>query len=1072
MKSPRLFLKIVLLFLIFQICALSKAAENGALAVLWSPESGMALSSESKSGSFAGRPVTWEEDVLSGFSDGEIWTMEETAAGWRFLQNGQPLSLSPGGRNLKLGAEYDCWILEPAESDNYLVKNAASGQYLQWNKSRGYWIAAETGTPVSFFLLSGGEPEPGLEVPEGYTLYFGQLHAHTDLSDGTGTVEEAFQYASKVPGLDFFAVTDHSQTFDYGASPSLTADAALFSREWARGKAAVEAVTDGDFVGIFGFEMTWNQGQGHMSTFRTPGFLSREQDAYQSYEDGMEAYYAALLEAEGSISQFNHPGDAEGDFKTFSGYSPKLDDRITLIEVGGGTKGYDRALARGWHLAPTNNQNNHAGHWGDETDARTVVLAEALTEASLFDAMADYRVYATEDGDLEIVYTLNGRLMGTRVPLEEAGETVTIAADLWDPTDPAGTVAVITEGGTVLAEDTVVSSRGSISFTLPGDRAYYYLRITQADGDVAVTAPVWLDPRADMGISALKTGTEVTTAGEEQTLQLALFNDESAPWIITSVTITAGGVSYEAPIPGVLEPYSTAAVNVSHTFPLDGISTVTAEVTGEFAGKIRQYSRELQVVVMPPPLVDDVIIDGTHGTGEVFEKAMALAKAGDVDMILETGEITREMLASCRILVIPAPEQALAGDFVTNIKDYVNQGGNLILLGTSVRENPQAAARLNGLLEALGVTLRANTDEATDDVNNGGTPAQLHTASFSESPWLEGVGAGQHYAQFSGCSVTGGSWLVKAMDGETVILAAEETGRGGSVFLSGGAFLADVHMESAADSWALPTANQTILETILDLTHGKQVIIPLTSLRKGAQGCIYLAEGRVTAGTANPNTTFENTIYIQDDTGAIAVSPYSDHGLALGTRVRMLGSLESEDGNPILNLLRLEVLGKGAVVAPVEAEEALDYGSQGAELIKCKGRVLSAEKTADGLGICRFQLEDEAGNRVTVLVESNIRSGSRGRNELARIVKPGNTVSAVGLVHLAEGETVLRLRDCDEVALLWSPDWESGTGDGGWLPDGETEPEGNPDTGDVGITGSVFLALLSLVGLSVLYRKR
>ena len=29
-----------------------------------------------------------------------------------------------------------------------------------------------------------------------YGLYFGQLHAHTNLSDGTGTVEQAFQHAA------------------------------------------------------------------------------------------------------------------------------------------------------------------------------------------------------------------------------------------------------------------------------------------------------------------------------------------------------------------------------------------------------------------------------------------------------------------------------------------------------------------------------------------------------------------------------------------------------------------------------------------------------------------------------------------------------------------------------------------------------------------------------------------------------------------------------------------------------------------------------------------------------------
>ena len=44
---------------------------------------------------------------------------------------------------------------------------------------------------------------------EDYGLYFGQLHAHTNLSDGTGTVEQAFEHAANVENLDFLALTDH-----------------------------------------------------------------------------------------------------------------------------------------------------------------------------------------------------------------------------------------------------------------------------------------------------------------------------------------------------------------------------------------------------------------------------------------------------------------------------------------------------------------------------------------------------------------------------------------------------------------------------------------------------------------------------------------------------------------------------------------------------------------------------------------------------------------------------------------------------------------------------------------------
>ena len=45
-------------------------------------------------------------------------------------------------------------------------------------------------------------------------LYYGQLHSHTNLSDGTGSIDEAYTYAKNVAGVDFLAVTDHSNWFD------------------------------------------------------------------------------------------------------------------------------------------------------------------------------------------------------------------------------------------------------------------------------------------------------------------------------------------------------------------------------------------------------------------------------------------------------------------------------------------------------------------------------------------------------------------------------------------------------------------------------------------------------------------------------------------------------------------------------------------------------------------------------------------------------------------------------------------------------------------------------------------
>ena len=197
------------------------------------------------------------------------------------------------------------------------------------------------------------------------------------------------------------------------------------------------AVTDETFVGIFGYEMTWQEtlAIGHISTFGTPGWQTREQPGM----DTLEGYLDALAQVPGSVSQFNHPGPFYGEFYNFSRYNAQYDQRIHLLEVGGegdftAYRYYTKALDKGWHLAPSNNQNNHRGSWGTENGHRTVVLAKELTESAIYDAVRNYRVYATEDADLEILYSLNGVLMGQTMA---AATDLTARVVLEDPTDAA-----------------------------------------------------------------------------------------------------------------------------------------------------------------------------------------------------------------------------------------------------------------------------------------------------------------------------------------------------------------------------------------------------------------------------------------------------------------------------------------------------------------------------------------------------------------------------------------------------------------------------------------------------------
>ena len=939
-----------------------------------------------------------------------------------------------------------------------------------------------------------------------YEIYFGQLHSHTNISDGTGTVEEAFQYASRVENLDFLAVTDHSNSFDNEGSGVLAQDGSVLSSEWKQGHEAAAAITSEDFVGLYGFEMTWSNGLGHMNTFNTPGWQSRTQGDFKNKDTALQNYYAALATVPESISQFNHPGTTFGDFSDFSHYSPEADALITLIEVGNGEGAigsagyftayeyYTRALDKGWHLAPTNNQDNHLGHWGDANTCRSVVLADSLTEAGIYDALRNYRVYATEDNDLRIYFTLEGYIMGAMLGETDVGEAVTIELQLSDATDSAiGKIEVIVNGGETAAAREMDTSSGTVTMTVPAQYSYYYIRITQPDGDTAVTAPVWVGQVEAAGISGLKAQSALTIAGQEQSFTAELFNNETADLVVESLTYTdkaTGEILFADTSLTNLGRESTVSSSFSHTFSHDGVYTVTATLKGSLKGIPKTYTRDLTITVMPGNITSRIILDGTHYNDYVtgyyggnMGSIVFIAADRGIQVQVEKHQITPEMLENCALLIISAPARkpgtGAAGDymakpfeddFIQMVADYVRSGGSVVVCGLADYQDKgatygaqgHAAAQLNKLLTALNSTMRIHDDEAYDEDFNGGEAYRLYPKNFNlASPWCAGIVTGENgqaYSQYSGCTVDPGSgtWLVRGFDttcsidadkdglggvnkGEAVFLAVEDTGFGGQIFVAGGVFMSDFEIRAATDNtWDLPYANRTIFENIIGFTRQTPQVTPIRDVRASAKeslGRIFVVEGYVTAGTDNDFTTFFDTLYIQDETGGIALFPYDQKGLALGTKVRLTGRTDSYQGDLELQIMSLEILEEPAqIIEPekVSAKDAMDYAANGGSLLQVEGQVTRVILTADGKGVAQFEVKDENGDTARVFIDGYIRSGTTGENHLAQFVKVGNTVSAVGLLYMdpqgdsEESVAVLRVRNCDEILLIREEPAESG----------------------------------------------
>ena len=918
-------------------------------------------------------------------------------------------------------------------------------------------------------------------VSRGEGLYFGQLHIHSSLSDHTVSAEEGFSLAAETEDMDFFAVTDHSNSFDNDETGDIGQDGALVSQDWAEGKEAAREATDWDFVGIYGYEMAWEDGKklGHLSTFFTPGFQSRDQEAYADYATALPHYYEALATVEGAVAQFNHPGTEFGDFQGFDHYSESADKAITLLELGEemDITYYIRALDKGWHVAPTYYQDGYSIGEG-----RTAVFAETLTERGIAEALSGYQVYATQDSDLAVIFTLDDYPMGTMLEKRDVGNTVTICAEITDPTDEETevTVEVITDGGVCVAEEKTENER--ISFALPAQYQYYFLRITQADGDVAVTAPVWVDTVENVGISRFAADTALPVQGQMLNLSLTLYNSENCNLDVESITLFVDGEAvYTTEEAGSVAAGGTADYTFPYTHSGLGYTAVRVRVTAVLDGAQRTYQQEITLNFRRQDMVVQILVDGTHGSVPSLKNLTALAAEEQINVVVERSEITAEMLGKSSILIVPAPEVPFADSFLELVRDFEEAGGSVVVCGQSDSLDTQlhSSEELNRLLSVLGVSLRIRDDQARDTENNGGTDTWLYFSGLNTaSAWLVNGNSNQVYRQWDGCTVDAGSgtWLVKGYRstdstdadgdgrggvsrGDVVVLACEETGHGGTVFAAGGLFLGDEETGEPKNIWDEPYANRTILKNLLG---SKQVELPLNTIRdvrEGQQGEVYRVRGYVTAGTSDPNNTFPDTIYLQDDTGGIAIVPFDEGGIEIGTPMEVVGYLDTQGGNQVLEVIAWEVLSYGYYrYAPetIPNKTAMDYEANGGELLQIEGKVVSLVRTADRKGIAQIVLKDDNGDLATVLIEDGIFSGSTGKNTLASEIKKGRSVRAMGILHVSsDGTLVLRVRNCDEVVWVTPNPY---TGD-------------NPDTGDK-ITPYLAALPLSLAALVLLIGKR
>ena len=394
---------------------------------------------------------------------------------------------------------------------------------------------------VGFSMLACASPSSAQSV------FFGNLHAHTSYSDGSGTPDQAYETA-RLSGLHFLAITEHNHRNGDGSFPRergllIARQPELYSGQpTSLVEAADRHNQPGTFVAIYGQEVSAISKGNHINVFGARTVID-DVTVPDGEFDKLLNWVSSHPDASGRapLMQFNHPRNPDSssnahdygrdDFPTGLWVS-SLDPFVELIEILNGKALTDgegfraetkessflKYLNLGFHAAPSVGHDDHYLRWGRSTDARIGVVAPTLTREAIMAALRARHAFATDDKNLKIIFRSGNALGGDIVPALTEGTPLPLSVEIMDG-DPAEAnaqyrVEVLSDepGGTpagtpvetfMINGNTAgrVALDGVLS-TGPGQ--YVLLRIVQSrpatgtadhdePDDRAWTAPIWYE---------------------------------------------------------------------------------------------------------------------------------------------------------------------------------------------------------------------------------------------------------------------------------------------------------------------------------------------------------------------------------------------------------------------------------------------------------------------------------------------------------------------------------------------------------------------------------------------------
>ncbi|MDI6784552.1 MAG: CehA/McbA family metallohydrolase, partial [bacterium] len=341
------------------------------------------------------------------------------------------------------------------------------------------------------------------EMVDAYTVYYGDIHSHSWLSDGVGSVEESFTRSRDIEQLDFGALTDHEDFVQNRLTPA----------EWEEVKYWSAYYNEpGKFVTIPAYEWTQARvplGDGHINVY-----FPDESFAIYPKKDLATKTASGLFTALEKINALGFAHHIGWTGINWSAHNPNVQTCIEIvsnhgayeymgnepIKHRGGMQGcfIQDGLAKGLKFGIIGGSDGHGLLWQHGVSYKrdpwkagwTGVYAKSLTREDILDAFRNRRTFATTGEKILVDFRADGYILGEEYSTNTAPEfTVRVKG-----TSPLHYVYLI-RNNEIIYTNGGDSDEAKFKFTdtqIPQGTNWYYLRVIQRDGNMAWSSPLWI----------------------------------------------------------------------------------------------------------------------------------------------------------------------------------------------------------------------------------------------------------------------------------------------------------------------------------------------------------------------------------------------------------------------------------------------------------------------------------------------------------------------------------------------------------------------------------------------------